>query len=502
MQYTGAIEVAWLPVGFAAGMLYLGDLRWFAGGMLGDWMVGNDFGLHFPFDGQDLVTTAGNTIEFVLAAYLMRRWLGRRNQLERAGDVARVVAAIGIGTAVSGVIGNLAAVRWGGLHWGDVPTAVRTWWLGDTSGGLLLAPLLLAWGAPPWHLSWGRRQVMEAVGILAAVVGLSVAVFSSHHPVTYLVFPALVVAALYLGQRGATVALVLAYAVAVTMTAANVGPFVETSITDAALSTQLYILIAIVTTLTLGAAVGERRRAAVELAESRRREAERAAQERQRIAADLHDSVSQTLFSLGLHAGIAKHEMQRAELPDRSALPAAIDEVANLAHGALVEMRAAIFELRGGAVAEQGLVAALGAHGAALSVRHDIGVSVEGPRERLPLNPDCEELLFRIGQEAMTNAVKHSGSSSVSVQVELDAEAVVMRVVDQGTGFDPSRAYGGHLGMELMRSRAAQAGGSVQVDSSSHTGTTIRVRVPANATVVAPRQGLPESRPARPVSVN
>src|ERR1700730_3099774 len=78
-QYTGAIEVAWLPVGFAAGVLYLGDLRWFVGGMLGDFMVGNNFGVAFPFHPQDLVTTAGNTIEFALAAYLMRRWLGRRN---------------------------------------------------------------------------------------------------------------------------------------------------------------------------------------------------------------------------------------------------------------------------------------------------------------------------------------------------------------------------------------------------------------------------------------
>jgi signal transduction histidine kinase len=502
VQYTGGIEVAWLPVGFAAGTLYLGDLRWFVGGMVGDWMIGNDFTFHFPFDGIDLVTTAGNTIEFALAAYLMRRWLGSRNQLERAGDVARVFAAIGIGTALSAVIGNLALVQWGGLPWNEVPSSVRTWWLGDTAGGLLLAPLFLAWGVPPWRLSLGRRQVMEAVGILGAVVGLSVAVFSSHHPVTYLVFPALVVAALYLGQRGATVALVLAYAVAVTMTAANVGPFVENSITDAALSTQLYILIAIVTTLSLGAAVGERRRAAVELAESRRREAERAAAERQRIAADLHDSVSQTLFSLGLHAGIARHEAKRAELPASSALPGAIDEVADLAHGALVEMRAAIFELRGGALAQQGLVAALGAHGAALSVRHDVGVSVEGPRDRLPLSPADEELLFRIGQEAMTNAVKHSGSSTVSVQVEIDDGVVVLRVVDQGAGFDPSRAYGGHLGMELMRSRAAEARGSLQVDSLPHKGTTVRVDVPASATAVAHPPALPARRAAPPVSVS
>ena len=179
------------------------------------------------------------------------------------------------------------------------------------------------------RLDLRARQVMQALVILGGVVGLSIAIFSSHHPLTYLVFPALVLAAVYLGQRGATVALVLAYLVAVGMTAANAGPFVETSINDEALSTQLYILVATVTTLTLGAAVSARRRAAVDLAESRRREVERAAEERQRIARDLHDSVSQTLFSLGLHAGIAKHEVTRADLETDSGLPAAIDEVAN-----------------------------------------------------------------------------------------------------------------------------------------------------------------------------
>jgi signal transduction histidine kinase len=485
-QYTGAIEVAWLPVGFAAGMLYLGDLRWFVGGMLGDFMVGSNFGVAFPFHPQDLVTTVGNTIEFALAAYLMRRWLGRRNTLERPADVGLLFVAIGIGTAISAVIGTLASVQWGGTPWSDVPSSIRTWWLGDTAGGVLLAPLLITWGAPPWRLSTRPRQVVQALVILGAVTGLSIAIFSSHHPLTYLVFPALVVAAVYLGQHGATVALVLAYLVAVVMTAANVGPFVEKSINDEALSTQLYVLVATVTTLTLGAAVSARRLAAVELAESRRREVERAAAERQRIARDLHDSVSQTLFTLGLHAGIAKHEVARAEIAPDSALPRAIDSVAELAQDALLEMRGSIFELRGGAVAEHGLVAALGAHGAALAVRHGIQVSVDGPSERVPLSPRAEELLFRIGQEAITNAVKHSSSSLVSAEITVANGGVGLVIADHGLGFDATRSYGGHLGLELMRSRAADAGGSLEINSAPDAGTTVRVVVPANATGAEP----------------
>jgi signal transduction histidine kinase len=488
-QYRGNIQVAWLPVGWAAGMLYLGDLRWWVGGAIGDLMIGDNF---VPFHGvaltgQSWVTTAGNTAEFVVAAVLMRRWLGRGNRLERPADVMLLIVAIGIGTAISAAVGNLAAVWLARMPWRDLASSLRTWWLGDTSGGLLVAPLLLAW----WRTSLrsGRRmqEAVQAAVILTGVVGLSVAVFSSRHPLTYIVFPALVVAAVYLGQRGATVALVLAYAVAVAMTAASVGPFVSRSIDDQTLSSQLYILIATVTTLTLGAAVSARHRAAMELVESRRREAERAAEERQRIARDLHDSVSQTLFTLGLQAAIAKHAIAEARLAEESALPGAIEEVAELARGALLEMRTSIFDLRGGAVAEQGLVAALGAHAAALAVRHDVHVTVDGPQDRLPLSPETEELLFRIGQEAITNAVKHSGSPTVSAAIFVDHGTVGLLIRDHGVGFDPSRSYGGHLGLELMRSRTADAGGSIAIESTPEAGTTVRAVVPANATAAAPR---------------
>jgi signal transduction histidine kinase len=502
-QYTGHIQVAWLPVGWAAAMLYLGDMRWWVGGALADLTIGDNF---VPFHGvvltpADWLTTAGNTAEFVVAAALMRRWLGRRNRLERPADVMRLIVAVGIGTAISAVVGNLVAVWLESMPWSDLPSSLRTWWLGDTSGGLLIAPLLLAWWSTSWRLVWRPREAVQAVVILGAVAGLSIAVFSSHHPLTYVVFPALVVAAVYLGQRGATLALVLTYAVAVAMTAASVGPFVSRSIDDQTLSSQLYILIATVTTLTLGAAVSARHRTAMDLAESRRRETERAAEERQRIARDLHDSVSQTLFTLGLHAGIAKHAVAHAQLGDGSPLPGAIDEVADLAQGALLEMRASIFDLRGGAIAEQGLVAALGAHAAALAVRHDVQVHVEGPDERLPLAADTEELLFRIGQEAITNAVKHSGSSTVSVEVFADDRNVGLTVRDSGVGFDPSRSYRGHLGLELMRSRAADAGGSMTIASAPDGGTTVRAVVPAIATAAAARD-LRAPQVAPPASVS
>jgi signal transduction histidine kinase len=209
--------------------------------------------------------------------------------------------------------------------------------------------------------------------------------------------------------------------------------------------------------------------------------------------------VSQTLFSLGLHAGIAKHEVARAGLPEDSALRGAVQEVAELAQGALLEMRGSIFALRGGAVAEQGLVAALGAHATALSVRHDVRVRVEGPDDRLPLTPEVEELLFRIGQEAMTNAVKHSQCHFVAVRVEVERAQVVLSVRDDGVGFDTARPYQGHMGLDLIKARAGDAGGSAMIRSAPGAGTTVRVVVPA--TPPGP-PAPPAPRAAPPASVS
>ena len=502
-QYTGGIQVAWLPVGFAAAVLYLGDLRWFIGAAAADLILGTGL---IPFHADTLTNpttleTISNTIEFTLAAILMRRWLGPANRLQRPSDVAWLVLAIAIGTAISAVCGAFLELWAGVTHWSDIS---RQW---HGRGGSVIPRegcwshrCCWCWAGYHGSWQWRWRSALQGVTIMGAVAGLSIAVFSSRHPLTYVVFPALIVAAVYLGQRGATVALVLAFAVAVAMTASNVGPFVESSINDEALSTQLYILVATLTTLTLGAAVGAQRQAGVELAESRRRGAERAAEERQRIARDLHDSVSQTLFSLGLHTGIAKHEAARADLPPGSALPATLDEVSELAHGALLEMRASIFELRGGAVAEQGAVAALGAHGAALAVRHDVQVTIEGPEDRLPLAPHAEELLFRVGQEAMTNAVKHSKSPTVSVSLVVQNGQACLLISDRGVGFDALRSYAGHLGLELMRARATDAGGTVSIESVQNVGTTVRVVVPTSSTAAESPSPL-EPPGAPPASV-
>ena len=145
-------------------------------------------------------------------------------------------------------------------------------------------------------------------------MALSVLSISANEPITYLVFPALIWAALRFGPPGATLSVTLAAGAAIGFTANELGPFFRQPIDHKALSTQLYIAVAALTTFFVGALVGERQRSVTALAEAKQREGDRAVEERHRIARDLHDSVSQALFSTVLHARTAERDLEKEGL--------------------------------------------------------------------------------------------------------------------------------------------------------------------------------------------
>jgi signal transduction histidine kinase len=315
--------------------------------------------------------------------------------------------------------------------------------------------------------------------MLAAVAGLSVIALSADQPLTYIVFPAFIWAALRLGPQGATLAVAVAAVIAVLATSNQLGPFVEHSPTDSALNLQLYIIFAALTTCCLAAIVSERRHTALELAESLRREGEGAALERQRIARDLHDSVSQSLFSTTLHVRTAQHALELEKLDSTGPVAEELSEIGQLTRGALAEMRTLIFELQPGALAEEGLVAALAKQASALSAREGLVIEVDGPDERLPIGAEVEEQLYRIGQEALANVVKHARATSTTVRIAATDDTVSIEVNDDGRGFDPAAVGPDHFGLRSMRGRVADLGGRLEITSTPGRGTALRVEVPA-----------------------
>jgi signal transduction histidine kinase len=198
-----------------------------------------------------------------------------------------------------------------------------------------------------------------------------------------------------------------------------------------------------------------------------------AVEERQKLARELHDSVSQALYGIALGLHTARLQLDR----DPQKLPASIDDLLTLAEAALAEMRALIFELRPEALEREGVVAALARQGAVLQARHAITVQADLCEEPvLPLTVKQE--LYRIAQEALHNTVKHAHASKVDLVLRRTASAVILEVCDDGVGFDPLGSFPGHLGLRSMQERVSHLGGRFQIKSAPGQGTHLLAQVP------------------------
>jgi signal transduction histidine kinase len=198
-------------------------------------------------------------------------------------------------------------------------------------------------------------------------------------------------------------------------------------------------------------------------------------EERNRLARDLHDSVTQTLFSVVLTAEAASTLVER----DAAGAKAQLERLRSLSRDALQEMRSLIFELRSADLASDGLVATLRKHCEILGrVRKiEIDVSVEGERA---LPGEIEQALFRIAQEAVNNALKHAAAGRIDVLLLMAPPLVTLTVRDDGRGFDPTapRIHSKRLGLTSMRERAEALGAKLSVESAPGAGTTVRAEVP------------------------
>ncbi|MFF5131218.1 GAF domain-containing sensor histidine kinase [Streptomyces syringium] len=197
--------------------------------------------------------------------------------------------------------------------------------------------------------------------------------------------------------------------------------------------------------------------------------------ERARLAHELHDAVAQKLFSLRLTAQAATALVDR----DPARAKGELQQVAQLAAEAADELRAAVVELRPAGLDEDGLIATLRTQVKVLDRAHAAHVTfaVHGVRA---LPAAQEEAMLRVAQEALHNALRHSGAERVEVVVSRVGPVVALRVTDDGQGFDPSavRRAGRHLGLVSMRDRASGVGGRLTVTSEPGKGTTIEMEVP------------------------
>ena len=193
-----------------------------------------------------------------------------------------------------------------------------------------------------------------------------------------------------------------------------------------------------------------------------------ALEERQHLARELHDTLSQNLYgvALGAHTALALLDA------DKTRVVEALDYILALADSGLTELRALIFDLRPESLAVEGLVAALTKQSAAVHARNGIEIRTE-----LCAEPDValetKEAIYRIAQEALHNAVKHAQASRLNLRLYRSNDNITLEISDDGVGFDPTIAFPGHLGLRSMAERATSLDGTLTVDSSPGDGTRV-----------------------------
>ena len=193
--------------------------------------------------------------------------------------------------------------------------------------------------------------------------------------------------------------------------------------------------------------------------------------ERSRISRELHDSISQDLFSISALVGGL-----RKALPADATVQPQLETLGRTVGSTIQEMRALLLELRPTALEEKGLVPALADLCEAYEVR--VGVQVRRDLEPVSLGPAVEQAMFRIAQEGLSNAVRHSEADHIELLLRRSGEDAELTVADNGRGFDRGASTHG-LGLRLMTERVRELGGSLAIDSGAGRGTRLRVLLPA-----------------------
>jgi signal transduction histidine kinase/CheY-like chemotaxis protein len=503
------VSIIWPATGVALALLMLRGRRLWPAILLGA------FAANVLNDTSVLASTGiaiGDTAEALIGATLLYR-VGFIPALRRLHDVASIfLLAACLSTISSATIGVVSLCVTGTVPWSSFTSLWSTWWIGDAIGDLVTAPFLFVW-ADQARNRWRLQRLTEGALLLCSMLLLSLAVFVDRgsavpYPVHYLIFPAVIWAALRLGQHATATLVFGSFAVTVVATIAGRGPFVTSNIGASLLQVALFMAVVAVTGLFLGAATAERNRAERRRAEDYARlrsSEERLARQAEELAAadrrkdeflavlghELRNPLAPLqngleLLSLGgSDAALVTHARQLMERQLRH-LVRLVDDLLDVAR---IRSGKIVLELQ--RVELRAMVAS-----AAELARPNEPLWCEGDRIRLP------QLLANL----LNNSAKYTEEGgSITLSVAQEDRHIVVRVKDNGIGMDaealgnvfelfaqaagPSHAVQGGLGvgLSLARSIAELHGGVLTAHSGGlGKGSEFLLKLPATSAPDAP----------------
>jgi integral membrane sensor domain MASE1 len=257
---NASTTAVWPPTGIALGaVLILGWRRAAPGILLGAFLANQTTTGSWP---PSLAIAVGNTCEALAGAYLVNRFAGGRDALNRARDlILFVILAALVSTAISATVGATSLSLYGLAEWSDYRSIWLTWWLGDAAGAIVVTPVLLLWYANP-RVVWSRRQSVEALVLVLALVVVGWLTFVRvTFPLTFLVLPLGVWAGFRFGAREAATATCVLSVIAVWGTANGFGSFGSESPNSALLLLQAFMSVNTIIGITVGATVASREEA-------------------------------------------------------------------------------------------------------------------------------------------------------------------------------------------------------------------------------------------------
>jgi integral membrane sensor domain MASE1 len=253
---TTSVTAIWPPTGIALAALVLGGPRLWPGVAVGALLANVDTGVPAV---TVLGITAGNTLEALVGAWLLRHVAGFRPALETVRDVlALVLFGAVLSTMVSATVGVSSLLIGDEIAFADLPSVWRTWWLGDMGGDLIVAPALLVAATTRRHIDRPPGSSVEAVVLLATLTAMSVFVFTQETTVIYMLFPFLIWGALRFWQPGAAGASLVAAAAATYFTSQGEGPWADLGPDERLLLAQSFVAVAGISALLLAAVTRQR----------------------------------------------------------------------------------------------------------------------------------------------------------------------------------------------------------------------------------------------------
>lgn len=452
---------------------------------------------------EPLLIACGNTGEALIGAYLVDRFASGRWAFDKTEDALRFAGLGGLAACIVGATVGTAALAVGGFATrGTMGGIWTTWWLGDATGALIVAPVILLWAAPS-PIRWNKTRMLELTVLAVCLLGAAELVILSNEkslrdmvPLLFLCFPFLLWPAIRFGQREAATSALFLSCVAVLggLEGSRFAPNVSLNLSFIIL--QFFMASMGVTALVVAATIGERRRAAAELSNTldmleetvsyRTKELRDLSgrllrlqdEERRRLAREFHDSTAQKVIAIGINAGLAQQEADRLSKDAQRALGECLQLVDETAR----EIRTISYVLHPPLLDEAGLGTALRAFAIGFSKRSGIHVEIDIPEYWPRAGEDVEIAVFRVAQECLGNIQRHSGSSWARVCLKMASGATILEVEDRGRGIPveiAQRSATGTIGVGIsgMRERLRQLGGALEIVSRK-PGTLVRATLP------------------------